>query len=185
MHIILILMLTLNTFIWTVYSYSQKYLDLHISQRNQYHNKKIWNFITLPRTLNCKIYCKVCIIQELRIKDFRNGSMSSDLVGLNYAVEFAMQRCIQDPVKHLSWSFFCENSSISYRNKSIDLQSKSIDWFLYDRELFSQNAPPQRFDRVLNVQSVFFDFYNSAVVLKPLQSFKQSILGVLVPFYES
>ena len=37
-------MLTLNTFIWAVYSYSQKYLDLHISQRNQYHNKKDMEF---------------------------------------------------------------------------------------------------------------------------------------------
>ena len=25
--------------------------------------------------------------------------------------------------------------SLSYRSQSIDLQSKSVDWFLYDREL--------------------------------------------------
>ena len=30
----------------------------------------------------------------------------------------------------LSW-----RSSLSYRNQSIDLQSKSMDWFLYDRDL--------------------------------------------------
>ena len=34
-------MLTLNTFIWAVYSYSQKNT---ISQRNQYHNKKDMEF---------------------------------------------------------------------------------------------------------------------------------------------
>ena len=27
-----------------------------------------------------------------------------------------------------------DQCSASYRNQSIDLQSKSIDWFLYDRE---------------------------------------------------
>ena len=32
-------------------------------------------------------------------------------------------------------SFMTEVPTISYRNQSIDLQSKSMDWFLYDRDL--------------------------------------------------
>ena len=30
--------------------------------------------------------------------------------------------------------------SLSYRNQSIDLQSKSMDWFLYDRDLRHERA---------------------------------------------
>ena len=30
--------------------------------------------------------------------------------------------------------------SLSYRDQSIDLQSKLIDWFLYDREILSLHA---------------------------------------------
>ena len=34
----------------------------------------------------------------------------------------------------LSW-----RRSLSYRNQSVDLHSKSVDWFLYDRELCHEN----------------------------------------------
>ena len=44
MYVIVVLMLALNTFISVIYSYSQKYLDLHIFQRNQRHNKKDMEF---------------------------------------------------------------------------------------------------------------------------------------------
>ena len=46
-----------------------------------------------------------------------------------------------DPVKWLEWNFLLKQltlswqKSLSYRNKYIDLQSKSVDWFLYDRDL--------------------------------------------------
>ena len=44
MYVIVVLMLALNTFISVIYSYSQKYVDLHIFQRNQRHNKKDMEF---------------------------------------------------------------------------------------------------------------------------------------------
>ena len=32
--------------------------------------------------------------------------------------------------------------SLSYRNQSIDLQSISMDWFLYDRDLYHEKVKP-------------------------------------------
>ena len=32
--------------------------------------------------------------------------------------------------------------SLSYKNQSIDLQSKSVDWFLYGRDLRHERAKP-------------------------------------------
>ena len=41
----------------------------------------------------------------------------------------------------LSWP-----RSLSYRNQSIDLQSKSVDWFLYDRDLSHERVNKHPFD---------------------------------------
>ena len=38
---------------------------------------------------------------------------------------------------HQKFNFFMTRS-LSYRNQSIDLQSKSMDWFLYDRDLYHE-----------------------------------------------
>ena len=54
---------------------------------------------------------------------------------------YIKQRRILNPVKHVKWSFLRELLTrswprlLSYRNQSIDLQSKSMDRFLYDNGL--------------------------------------------------
>ena len=40
--------------------------------------------------------------------------------------------------------------SISYRNQSIDLQNKSMDWFLYDRDLRHEKIKRQLWNYKLN-----------------------------------
>ena len=54
----------------------------------------------------------------------------------------------------LSW-----RRSLSYRNQSIDLQSKSVDWFLYDRDLSHERVNKHPFDPwTLSEQHVYVQF---------------------------
>ena len=47
---------------------------------------------------------------------------------------FAFTKEVYNPFKSLM------TVSLSYRNQSIDLQSKSMDWFLYDMKLRHQRV---------------------------------------------
>ena len=51
-------------------------------------------------------------------------------------------RHIQNTVKHLTLSW---RRPLSYRNQSIDLLSKSMDWFLYDNDLRHESVKMERF----------------------------------------
>ena len=42
--------------------------------------------------------------------------------------------------------------SLSYRNQSIDLQSKSVDWFLYDRDLRHERVKAKVFSRLICIK---------------------------------
>ena len=59
----------------------------------------------------------------------------------NYQTKIGNQRRIQNPVKHLRWSLLQKylnlswRRPLSYRNQSIDLLCKSVDWFLYNKDL--------------------------------------------------
>ena len=41
---------------------------------------------------------------------------------------------------------FSWRRSLSYRNQSIDLQSKAVDWFLYDRDLRHERVRERNLD---------------------------------------
>ena len=41
---------------------------------------------------------------------------------------------------------FSWRKSLSYRNQSIDLQSKAVDWFLYDRDLRHERVRERNLD---------------------------------------
>ena len=46
-------------------------------------------------------------------------------------------------INHLpfaNFNSFMTERSISYRNQSINLESKSMDWFLYDRDLHHEKV---------------------------------------------
>ena len=51
-------------------------------------------------------------------------------------------RHIQNTVKHLTLSW---RRPLSYRNQSIDLLSKSMDWFRYDNDLRHESVKMERF----------------------------------------
>ena len=48
--------------------------------------------------------------------------------------------------------------SFSYRNQSIDLQSKSIDWFLYEKDIGRERVNPNMFNNktAMRLQCVGF-----------------------------
>ena len=75
-------------------------------RRNNVENVTIWKKIYKPRFKNKIIF--------LNFKEY---------VGLNIFLRFF-------PILTLSW-----RRPLSYRNQSIDLPSKSMDWFLYDNDL--------------------------------------------------
>ena len=45
------------------------------------------------------------------------------------------------------------NEVLSYRNQSIDLQSKSVDWFLYDRDLYQERVNMLLFKQKLKFEA--------------------------------
>ena len=62
---------------------------------------------------------------------------------------------IEIGVSTLSWQ-----SSLSYRNQSTDLQSKSMDWFLYDRELHHERVKQKEIGKnEIGLYLVLFRFY--------------------------
>ena len=48
---------------------------------------------------------------------------------------------IVSPVFFMSLNPLITMMSLLYKNQSIDLQSKSMDWFLYDRDLRHERVP--------------------------------------------
>ena len=45
---------------------------------------------------------------------------------------------------------------LSYRNQSIDLRSKSMDWFLYDNDLHHERVKGDFFEKFTDVNFVYF-----------------------------
>ena len=77
----------------------------------------------------------------------------------------------------LSW-----RRSLSYRNQSIDLLCKSIDWFLYDRGLRHERVETLYFKCLLRFWVHLWQVIHETIVLKKFITFV-SVLQKLLLFY--
>ena len=63
------------------------------------------------------------------------------------------------PVNHKTWEIFCSTLSwqrpLSYRNQSLDLPCKSMDWFLYDNGLRNERVKCERLCRKLEFVHIY------------------------------
>ena len=73
------------------------------------------------------------ILKQGKIKMLHNDDPVAYIINICFSVRKYMYRLLgcmyYSTLNLLLWR------SLSYRNQSIDLQSRSMDWFLYDREL--------------------------------------------------
>ena len=72
------------------------------------------------------------ICQNSFFKEHPNCKLMSKVSITFRPASDCLERCSQGPLKHLTLSW---RSPLSYRNQSIALLCKSVDWFLYDHGL--------------------------------------------------
>ena len=65
--------------------------------------------------------------------------------------------------------------SPSYRNQSIDFQSKLMDWFLYDRDLRQEIVKLQSSTILQSWSYIFETFWNNNMYIDLLKPYKQTM----------
>ena len=114
---------------------------------------------------NSKKFVNIVIISNIIFFTFKSNSSGSDCAS-TWAKNLHQSFLINS---HLTLS---QRRPISYRNQSIDLQSKSMDWFLHDIGFRRERIKP-----IQNSVSVMFT--KSSLLCKILQNFQLKNLIIL------
>ena len=110
----------------------------HNTTWKTYRSLNFWNFLNVLQkyTITPQLYWKQAILHDLKMSFLKSSSVpvEDNLLKVNNNDTTKTPRNVV--LMHLLLDLsFLRRRFLPYRNQSIDLLFKSMDWFLYDRDL--------------------------------------------------